>query len=209
MSKPKRSKSSAQWLKEHNSDRYVAQSKADGYRSRASYKLIELQEKDKLFKAGMSVVDLGAAPGGWSQILVNWVGNKGQVFALDLLPMDPLAGVSFIQGDFTEDEPYEQLLALTEGKKIDWVISDMAANMTGHKQTDQIRSLHLVELAVDFAQQTLQKGGSFLAKVFHGVGTDDLINQLRADYQKVVIRKPDASRDRSSEVYVIAFGKKV
>ncbi len=208
MAKSKHTKSSKSWLDEHHNDPYVARSKIDGYRSRASYKLIELQQKDKLFKPGMSVVDLGAAPGGWSQILTGFVGQNGQVFALDILEMDPLSGVHFIQGDFTEDEPYEALLDMTSGKQIDWVISDMAPNMSGNKTTDQARAMHLVELAFDFAEQALTKKGNFLAKIFQGEGFDAFIQNLRQRYQKVIIRKPEASRARSSEVYVIAFCKK-
>ncbi len=208
MSKAKLSKSSDAWLREHHADPYVAKARQDGYRSRAAYKLLELNQKNKLFKSGMKIVDLGAAPGGWSQIAQNIVTEHGKIFALDILPMDPLADVTFIQGDFTENEPYQELLALTQNKKIDWVISDMAPNMSGNTTTDQIRSLYLVELAVDFAEQTLTTGGSFLAKIFHGAGSDDLIKNLRESYSRVVIRKPDASRARSSEVYVIAFDKK-
>ncbi|WP_119344287.1 23S rRNA (uridine(2552)-2'-O)-methyltransferase RlmE [Facilibium subflavum] len=208
MSKSKHKKSSQRWLDEHHHDHYVAKSKAQGFRSRAAYKLIELQEKDKLFKPGMIIVDLGAAPGGWSQILTDFVGEKGRVFALDILPMDPLPGVEFIQGDFTEDEPYEALLHLTEGQKINWIISDMAPNMSGNRTTDQATSMHLVELALDFADNTLPKGGGFLAKVFQGAGFDSFVQTVKDRFTKVVIRKPDASRDRSREVYVIGFNKK-
>ena len=208
MSKAKHSKSSAAWLQEHHKDQYVKKSKEDGYRSRAAYKLLELNAKHNLFKTGMSVVDLGAAPGGWSQVVQDLVTENGSVYALDILPIDPLAHVQFIQGDFTENEPYEQLLNLTEGKNIDWVISDMAPNMSGNSTTDQIRSLYLVELAVGFADQTLTQGGNFLAKIFHGKGTDGLIKLLRENYRKVIIKKPDSSRARSSETYVLAFNKK-
>ena len=208
MSKSKHSKSSAAWLQEHHSDQYVRKSKQDGYRSRAAYKLLELNKKYNLFKYGMNVVDLGAAPGGWSQVVQSFVTENGKVFALDILPIDPIANVDFIQGDFTEDEPYEKLLSLTEGKKINWVISDMAPNMTGNKSTDQIRSLYLVELATSFADQVLKNGGNFLAKIFHAKGAEDLIKELKIHYSKVIIQKPDSSRPRSSETYVIAFNKK-
>ena len=206
--KSKHSKSSAAWLQEHHSDQYVRKSKQDGYRSRAAYKLLELNKKYNLFKYGMNVVDLGAAPGGWSQVVQSFVTENGKVFALDILPIDPIANVDFIQGDFTEDEPYEKLLSLTEGKKINWVISDMAPNMTGNKSTDQIRSLYLVELATSFADQVLKNGGNFLAKIFHAKGAEDLIKELKIHYSKVIIQKPDSSRPRSSETYVIAFNKK-
>ncbi len=208
MSKAKLSKSSDAWLREHHADPYVEKSKQDGYRSRAAYKLIELNDKHKLFKSGMKIVDLGAAPGGWSQIAQNLVTEHGKVYALDILPMDPLPHVTFIQGDFTEDGPYQELLELTQNKKIDWVISDMAPNMSGNSTTDQIRALYLVELAIDFAEQVLETSGNFMAKVFHGKGSEDLIKALRKNYAQVSIRKPDASRARSSEVYVVALGKK-
>ena len=208
MTKSKHKKSSKSWLDEHHNDPYVARSKVDGYRSRASYKLIELQQKDNLFKSGMSVVDLGAAPGGWSQILTNFVGKNGQVFSLDILEMDSLPNVHFIQGDFTEDTPYEALLEITKGKHIDWVISDMAPNMSGNKTTDQARAMHLVELAFYFAEPVLTKKGNFLAKIFQGEGFDAFVQTLKESYQKVIIRKPEASRARSSEVYIIAFSKK-
>lgn len=199
-----KSKSSKNWLDEHFSDSYVKQSKVDGYRGRAAYKLIELNDKYRLFSKGQSVVDLGAAPGGWSQVLTRILGDNGKIFALDILDIDPIAGVDFIQGDFTEDQPYQDLLALTEGKPINWVISDMAPNMSGNKTTDQAKSLYLVELAVDFADQVLEKNGSFLAKVFQGNGFDNLVNDLKKKYKSVVIKKPNSSRARSSEVYVVA-----
>ena len=201
-------KSSRRWLDEHHHDLYVAKSKREGYRSRAAYKLMELQKKDGLFKPGMTVVDLGASPGGWSQILTRFVTEKGRVFALDILEMTPIANVTFIRGDFTEDGPYQALLQLTEGKTIDWVISDMAPNMSGHKSTDQARGMYLVELALEFAEVTLKTKGNFLAKVFQGEGFDAFVNALRKKFHKVLIRKPEASRARSSEVYVIALSKK-
>ncbi|WP_119328099.1 23S rRNA (uridine(2552)-2'-O)-methyltransferase RlmE [Cysteiniphilum halobium] len=208
MSKNKHSKSSKRWLDEHHNDHYVAQSKKDGLRSRAAYKLIELQQKDKLFKPGMTIVDLGAAPGGWSQVLTDFVGVQGKVFALDILEMDPLPDVTFIQGDFTEDEPYEALMQLTEGESIDWVISDMAPNMSGNRNTDQAGSMYLVELALDFADSVLKSRGNFLAKVFQGEGFDPFVKAAQERFQKVVIRKPDASRARSREVYIIGLNKR-
>ncbi|MCF6765692.1 23S rRNA (uridine(2552)-2'-O)-methyltransferase RlmE [Thiotrichales bacterium 19S3-7] len=202
-----KSASSKRWLQEHFSDQYVQQSKKDGFRSRAAYKLIELNNKYKLFKPGMTIVDLGAAPGGWSQAALNILNATGKIFALDILPMDPIAGVTFIQGDFTEDNPYHQLIELTQNHPIDWVISDMAPNFSGNKTTDQAKSLYLVELAIAFADETLKPHGSFLAKAFHGSGFDNLINLLKTQYNQVVITKPDSSRARSSEVYILARDK--
>lgn len=203
-----KSKSSKQWLDEHFSDAYVKQSKQQGYRGRAAYKLIELDKKYQLFKPGMCVVDLGAAPGGWSQVLAQKLGHHGQIVALDILEMEPVAGVEFIKGDFTEEQTYEALMNVIENKTIDWVISDMAPNITGNKTTDQAKSTYLVELAIDFAEQSLNKGGHFLAKAFQGQGFDSLIQTLRSSYNKVSIKKPDASRLRSSEVYILAQNKK-
>jgi 23S rRNA (uridine2552-2'-O)-methyltransferase len=203
-----RSKSSNRWLDEHFSDPYVKQSQKDGYRSRASYKLIELDKKDKLFKPGMSVVDLGAAPGGWSQVAADRVGDKGMVLASDILPMDSIAGVEFIQGDFTEEAVLEQLLAALGGEKADLVISDMAPNMSGMNAVDQPAAIYLVELALDMARQVLKPGGHFVAKVFHGEGFDPLLQDTRDAFTKVAVRKPDASRARSREVYLVARGFK-
>ncbi|WP_043319035.1 23S rRNA (uridine(2552)-2'-O)-methyltransferase RlmE [Microbulbifer sp. HZ11] len=203
-----RSKSSHRWLREHFNDHYVKQSQKDGYRSRASYKLQELQEKDRLIKPGMTVVDLGAAPGGWSQVAAELVGHKGRVLASDILPMDALAGVDFVQGDFTEEAVFEELLEKLGEERADLVISDMAPNMSGVRAVDQPASMYLVELAVDMARQTLKSGGAFVAKVFQGEGFDELIRDLRSQYQSVVTRKPGASRPRSREVYVVARGFK-
>ncbi|GAB2508018.1 23S rRNA (uridine(2552)-2'-O)-methyltransferase RlmE [Microbulbifer agarilyticus] len=203
-----RSKSSHRWLREHFNDHYVKQSQKDGYRSRASYKLQELQEKDRLVKPGMTVVDLGAAPGGWSQVAAELVGHKGRVLASDILPMDALAGVDFVQGDFTEEAVFEELLEKLGEERADLVISDMAPNMSGVRAVDQPASMYLVELAVDMARQTLKSGGAFVAKVFQGEGFDELIRDLRSQYQTVVTRKPGASRPRSREVYVVARGFK-
>ena len=203
-----RSKSSPQWLKEHFDDPYVKLSQKEGYRTRASYKLIELHEKDRLFKPGMTVVDLGAAPGGWSQVAIKYVGDTGRVVASDILPMDSIAGVDFVQGDFTEQEPFDQILELLNGQKADLVISDMAPNMSGSASVDIPRAMYLIELALDMAEQVLKPGGTFVAKVFQGEGFDDLIKQMRLRYSKVYSRKPDASRARSREVYRIGAGFK-
>ena len=203
-----RSKTSKSWLKEHFDDKYVKQSQEDGYRSRACYKLLELQQKDKLIKPGMTVIDLGSAPGGWSQVAAELVGDRGVVIASDILPMDSLAGVEFIQGDFTEDEVFNQLLDAIGERKVDLVISDMAPNMSGMAEIDQPRSMHLVELAFDMAREVLPKGGCCIAKVFQGEGFDTLMRDLRKEYQTVVSRKPDASRARSKEIYWVAKGFK-
>lgn len=204
MNKSGKSKSSKAWLKEHEDDLYVRQSRAEGYRSRAAYKLLELHEKDRLFKPGMAVVDLGAAPGGWSQVAVKLVQPGGMVLATDILPMDTLEGVEFIQGDFTEQSCYDALLERLGERRLDLVISDMAPNISGMAEIDQPRVMHLVELAVDFAESTLSPGGSLLMKVFQGEGFEDLLQKLRTDYSKVLSRKPDASRSRSREVYLLA-----
>jgi len=203
-----RSKSSSQWLKEHFDDQYVKQSQKDGYRSRASYKLIELHKKDRLFKPGMTVVDLGSAPGGWSQVAVEYVGDSGRVVASDILPMNSIAGVDFVQGDFTEQAPFDQIVELLDGKKADLVISDMAPNMSGTASVDMPKAMYLIELALDMADQILKPGGTFVAKVFQGEGFDELLKQMRSRYSKVYSRKPDASRARSREVYQIGTGFK-
>ncbi|WP_027329972.1 23S rRNA (uridine(2552)-2'-O)-methyltransferase RlmE [Marinimicrobium agarilyticum] len=203
-----RSKSSNRWLDEHFKDPYVKQSQKDGYRSRASYKLVELDKKDKLFKPGMTVVDLGSAPGGWSQVAAERVGDHGKVLASDILPMDAVAGVTFIQGDFTEEAVLEQLLAGLGESKADLVISDMAPNMSGMNAVDQPAAMYLVELALDMARQVLKPGGHFVAKVFHGEGFDPLLQDTRNAFAKVAVRKPDASRARSREVYLVARGYK-
>ncbi|MDM3871300.1 23S rRNA (uridine(2552)-2'-O)-methyltransferase RlmE [Porticoccus sp. W117] len=201
-----RSKSSAGWLREHESDQYVKRSREDGYRSRASYKLLELCDKDRLITPGMTVVDLGAAPGGWSQVAAELVGDTGTVIASDILPMDSLAGVEFIQGDFTEDEVFERIMAVIGDLPVDLVISDMAPNMSGMKAVDQPRAMYLVELALDMADRVLKPGGAFVAKVFQGEGFDVWLKEVRQRYKRVVTRKPGASRARSSEVYIVASG---
>ncbi len=202
-----RSKSSGRWLKEHFDDQYVKRSQEDGYRSRASYKLIELHEKDRLFKPGMSVIDLGAAPGGWSQIAAELVGASGIVIASDILAMDPLPDVTFIQGDFTEQEVFDRIMAEVKGP-VDLVISDMAPNMSGNAAADIPKAMYLVELALDMAVNTLKPGGNFVAKVFQGEGFDDLLREMKHHFAKVVSRKPDASRARSREVYLVGLGFK-
>ncbi|QJQ95411.1 MULTISPECIES: 23S rRNA (uridine(2552)-2'-O)-methyltransferase RlmE [Halomonadaceae] len=198
------SKTSASWLKEHFDDQYVQRSWQDGYRSRASYKLLELDEKAKLFRRGMSVIDLGAAPGGWSQVAAEKVGDSGLVIASDILEMDALVGVEFVCGDFTEEEVLEAILATLAGRPVDLVMSDMAPNMSGMAAIDQPQAMYLVELALDLARQTLAPGGNFLAKVFQGEGFDDYLKELRSSFARVVTRKPDASRARSREVYLLA-----
>jgi len=213
-----KSKSSKNWLKEHFDDAFVQKSKAEGYRSRASYKLLEIQKSDRLIQPGMAVVDLGAAPGGWSQVAAELAGHKGKVIASDILPMDAVAGVSFVQGDFTEESCLNEILALVNGgvngwdstqqRCIDLVISDMAPNLSGMAAIDQPRSMHLVELALDFARITLKPGGVFLAKVFHGEGFESLLKEVKQEYTQVLNRKPDASRSRSREIYLLAKGFK-
>jgi 23S rRNA (uridine2552-2'-O)-methyltransferase len=203
-----RSKTSKKWLDEHVSDPYVKQAQIDGYRSRASYKLIEINDKDALFGPGSTVMDLGSAPGGWSQIAAPIVGESGRVIASDILPMDSIIGVTFIQGDFTEDNVYEQILHSLEGEKADSVISDMAPNLSGVNTTDQYTSMYLVELALDMARNVLKPGGSFCAKVFQGVGYEEYVKEVRQSFHKVLVRKPTASRPRSREVYLVAKGFK-
>lgn len=198
------SKSSRRWLREHFSDPYVKQAQQDGLRSRAAFKLMEIQERDKLFKPGMTVVDLGAAPGSWSELVVKYVGPKGKVVALDILPMEPIDGVEFIQGDFGEESCLEALLTKVDNQKIDWVISDLAPNMSGIDSVDQPRSIALAELAMDFALSVLKKDGGFLIKVFQGEGFDAFLLDVRKKFKKVIIRKPKASRGRSREIYILA-----
>jgi 23S rRNA (uridine2552-2'-O)-methyltransferase len=200
----KRSKSSRDWLDRHFKDTYVKQAQKAGYRSRAAFKLLEIQEKDRIIKQGMRVVDLGAAPGGWSQIARDLVGEKGQVVALDVLPMDPIAGVEIIQGDFREPQPLESLRNHLEGDPVDLVISDMAPNVTGMTSVDQPRGMYLCELALDFAKETLKPGGGFVVKVFQGEGFDDYFRELRSAFSRVVSRKPKSSRAKSREIYLVA-----
>ena len=204
----KKRSSSKAWLKEHRDDPFVQQAQREGYRSRACYKLLELQEKDRLLKPGMTVVDLGSAPGGWSQVAAELVGHHGRVIASDILQMDNLAGVEFIQGDFTDDAVLEQILAVIGDCRVDLVISDMAPNMSGVTAVYQPRALYLVELALDMARRVLAPGGSFVAKVFQGEGFDELFRDVRNSFDKVLTRKPRASRPRSREVYLVARGFK-
>lgn len=200
----KKSNSSRRWLKEHFADPFVKQAQQLGYRSRAVFKLIELQQRDKLFKPGMNVIDLGAAPGGWSQVIVKWVHPKGKILAMDLLPMEPIPGVDFIQGDFFEDSVVETLYKTLDGGKVDFVVSDMAPNMSGHDGIDMPRSMYLCELALDFAKQVLTPTGGFLIKAFQGEGYDEFLMTIRRTFKTVAVRKPKASRDRSREVYILA-----
>jgi 23S rRNA (uridine2552-2'-O)-methyltransferase len=204
----KKSHSSKQWLRRHVSDPYVQRSKKEGYRSRSAYKLTEIDERDKLLKAGQVVVDLGAAPGGWSQVLARRLGGQGTIVGIDLLPMEPIPAVAFIQGDFTRASGLEALEAALQGRKADVVLSDMAPNFSGISVSDQARTLELAELARDFALLHLQPEGAFLVKIFQGAGYDDYLMSLRRAFRKVVVRKPDASRGESAEQYLLARGLK-
>ena len=203
-----RSKSSGRWLKEHFDDQYVKRSKDDGYRSRACYKLMEVNDKDQLLKPGMTVVDLGAAPGGWSQVAAEIVGDSGRVVASDILEMAPIGGVTFVQGDFTEDSVFEEILSAIGDEPVDLVISDMAPNMSGNASSDQPAAMYLVELALDMARQILKPNGNFLVKVFQGEGFDSYLADMRISFKTVVTRKPDSSRARSREVYLLGKGFK-
>ncbi|MCB1703850.1 MAG: 23S rRNA (uridine(2552)-2'-O)-methyltransferase RlmE [Halioglobus sp.] len=200
----KKKSSSKAWMKEHRDDPYVQQAQREGYRSRACYKLLELQEKDHLIHPGMTVLDLGSAPGGWSQVAIQLLGDTGRVIASDILPMEALDGVSFIEGDFTEDAVFQRIVEALDGKPVDLVISDMAPNMSGVLAVDQPRAMYLVDLALDMAQQVLAPGGTFVAKVFQGEGFDQVFQQAKTTFAKVLTRKPKASRPRSREVYVVA-----
>lgn len=203
-----KSQSSKHWLREHEDDLWVRKAREAGYRSRAAFKLLEIDEKDRLLKPGMAVVDLGAAPGGWSQVAARKVQPGGLVLASDILPMDPVAGVDFIQGDFTEDDCFQRILAALGGRRVDLVISDMAPNLSGMSDIDQPRAMHLVELAVDFAGRTLRPGGAMLVKVFQGEGYQELLGDMKKRFNQVLTRKPQASRPRSREVYLLARGFK-
>jgi 23S rRNA (uridine2552-2'-O)-methyltransferase len=203
-----RSRSSHRWLKEHFDDPFVKKAQAEGMRSRAAYKLEELLDKDRLIKPGMTIVDLGAAPGGWSQVARRELGSRGRVLALDILDMPPIAGVDFIHGDFREPEALSRLEALLGGDEVDLVLSDMAPNMSGVDAVDQARAMYLAELARDFADAHLRKGGNFLIKLFMGAEFDAYMKDLRGRYEKVATRKPAASRRRSNEVYALAQGKR-
>lgn len=201
-----RSKTSNKWLQEHFDDMYVKKAHAEGYRSRAIYKLKEVDDKEHLFKPGMSVVDLGAAPGGWAQYVSQKLGGSGTIVAMDILPMTPLPGVTFIQGDFREDSVLNELMNWIPEHSVDVLLSDMAPNMSGTRAVDVPRAMYLVELAYDFSHKMLKPGGTLLMKVFHGTGFDEIVKQARLQFQHVVIRKPQASRARSRETYLLAKG---
>jgi len=201
-----RSKSSRRWLKEHVNDPYVKQAQKDGYRSRASYKLLEIQEKDRILRPGMRVIDLGSTPGGWSQVTSRVIGDQGTLIASDILPMDPIADVTFIQGDFTEDSVFQEIMAAVANKRVDLVISDMAPNISGIRSADQAAAMYLCELALDLASKVLRPGGDFLIKVFQGEGFDEYLREARSRFERVQMRKPGASRDRSREQYLLARG---
>lgn len=198
------SKSSQKWLQEHHRDQYVKRAQTDGYRSRASYKLIEINQKDKIFKPGLIVVDLGAAPGGWSQVAAKLVGPGGKIIASDILNMDPIDKVDFVLGDFTNSVVLQNILDLLDNNLVDLVISDMAPNMSGIRGVDQTKAMYLIELALDMACEVLKPGGNFVAKVFHGEGFDQYMLELKKRFKRVTSRKPDASRSRSREVYFVA-----
>lgn len=203
-----RSDSSRRWLKEHFTDPYVKKAQQEGYRSRAVYKLLEINQRDRLIKQNMTIVDLGAAPGGWSQVAAQLVKPKGKVFALDILPMDEIPGVEFIQGDFSEDEAADKLLSLMADTKADVVLSDIAPNISGNDSVDIPRSIYLAELVLDFALKVLKPDGSFLIKVFQGEGFDAYLAEVKRQFKKTAIRKPKASRSRSREVYILARMRK-
>lgn len=209
MTKKKHSASSKRWLQEHFADHYVQKAQKAGLRSRAVYKLEEIQVKERLLNPGQTVVDLGAAPGGWSQFATDIVGEKGQVIACDILPMDPIAGVDFLQGDFREEAVLDALLTRIGGKNVDVVLSDMAPNMSGNNSVDQARSMYLVELALDMCRQVLTSNGSFVVKVFHGEGFDEFFRDVKQAFKTIKTRKPDSSRARSREVYLVATGFKL
>lgn len=203
----KPSKTSKQWMREHINDPFVQQAQKDGYRSRAAYKLLEIDAKDHLLKPGLVVVDLGATPGGWCQVVAKKLGDNGKIIALDLLPLDPLRGVEFIQGDFRDEEVLNKLENSLQGKPVGLVISDMAPNFSGVSAVDQDRCIYLAELAMEFAFEHLNPDGAFLVKVFQGSGFEEYMKLMRTRFTKVVARKPKASRDRSSEVYLLGIGK--
>ena len=196
------------WIKQHLNDPYVKQAQKDGYRSRASYKLLEIIDKERMIRPGMTVVDLGSAPGGWSQVASRMVGHEGRVHALDILPMDPVAGVDFILGDFTEQDIFDQLLKLIGNRPVDLVISDMAPNLTGAKAVDQPAMMYLAELGIDLTCQVLKPEGVFIAKLFQGEGFDQFVRHVRTLFNSVSMKKPDASRAKSREVYLVAKGLK-
>lgn len=199
-----RSKSSNEWLRRHINDPFVKKAQIDGYRSRSAYKLIELNEKDRLIKPAMRILDLGSAPGGWSQVAGKLVGAKGRVLATDILPMSSIANVDFVQGDFNEQAVVDELLGWLDGGKFDLIVSDIAPNITGIDSADQAGSMYFLELALDFVRKTLKPGATFVAKMFQGAGSDEYLKELRKSFGKVLIRKPSASRAESREVYIVA-----
>lgn len=207
MSKSKHSKSSSRWIYECHNDPYIRKLDRDRFRSRSAYKLIELNQRDRLFKIGMSVIELGSAPGGWSQVLANLVGRTGKVFASDIIKMEELPYVNFIQGDFKEASTCNNIMNATKERSVDWVVSDMAHNMSGNRSRDQLESLNLLGFTLSFAINTLKMHGNFLTKAFQGEGIEEYIKDLRRHFKKVVIRKPHASRSRSREIYIIGFRK--
>jgi 23S rRNA (uridine2552-2'-O)-methyltransferase len=204
----KRSRTSRAWMQEHVNDEFVKRASKEGYRARAAYKLMEIDDRDHLIKPGMTVVDLGATPGSWSQVAMERIKGSGRVFALDLLEMQPLNGVTFLQGDFTDEIVLARLEEMLCGKPVDLVISDMAPNMSGISIVDQAKAAHLAELALDFSLRWLKPDGSFLVKVFIGEGFDSIVRAMRAGFQTVATRKPKASRDRSNEVYLLGLKRK-
>lgn len=197
-------KSKRRWLDEHHNDDYVKRARREGYRSRAVYKLLEIDDRDRILKPGMTVIDLGAAPGGWSQVAAIRLQGKGRIIASDIVPMDPLAGVEIVEGDFREQDVFDRITALLGGAQVDLVISDMAPNISGVAAIDQPRAMFLTELALDLALKVLKPGGNYLVKVFQGAGSDDYIRLLRQHFKLVTVRKPKASRPRSREVYALA-----
>ena len=201
-----RSKSSSRWLKEHFDDPFVKMAQKDGYRSRASYKLLEIQEKDRILRPGMTVIDLGSAPGGWSQVTSRVIGDKGTLIASDILPMSAIADVTFIEGDFTEEAVFNEIMHAVGNQPVALVISDMAPNMRGVRTADQAAAMYLCELAMDLATKVLRPGGDFLIKIFHGEGFDEYLRDVRRRFDKVQMRKPTSSRDRSREQYLLARG---
>jgi 23S rRNA (uridine2552-2'-O)-methyltransferase len=202
----KKHRSNKSWLQEHHADPYVKQARAEGYRSRAAYKLLDIDRRDRLLRPGLVVVDLGAAPGGWSQVAAQRVGGQGRVVALDILAMEPLPGVRFLQRDFHEERSVEELIESLEGRAVDLVISDMAPNISGMEDIDQPRSLYLAELALDFSRKVLRPGGDMLVKVFQGSGTEAFIREMRNQFTKLAVRKPQSSRSRSREIYLLGRG---
>ncbi|WP_018411450.1 RlmE family RNA methyltransferase [Methyloversatilis thermotolerans] len=202
-----KNKTSRQWVHDHINDPYVKQAQAQGFRSRAAFKLMQIDDKDRLLGPGKVVVDLGSTPGGWSQVVAKKVGPSGKVVAIDLLPMEPVHGVRFILGDFREDAPLAELVESLDGRQVDLVLSDMAPNLSGIAVTDQARSIHLLELALEFAREHLKTGGDMLVKVFQGSGFDELRREMERLFASVAVRKPDSSRDRSAEVYLLCRGR--